>query len=410
MANVRIVGLNKVRSRHNPEVVYWYHRATGQRVDRWVDGETGQTITAEFGSAAFLARKEFLDRQAAGAPGVAPSAESVLLTPKGTVGHLIREYRGSTEFLDKAPRTRKDYSRVLEYLSGIAELEVVAVDAPFLGQTREAARRHHGRRFANYVLTVASVLFAFGIDQGLAQHNPAKAVKRVARPKNARVVNRVWKPYEFEAVLAAAKADGDSGMVAALGLARYAAMREGDVVVVPRSARAGGWITWKQGKTGVEHSVQERTALTELLDWAQAAIDQRAKERKRTPGQIAAATTIVVGKRGRPYASEDGFRANFFKLIREMTKAGKVEPGLTFHGLRSTAGTEAVEATGTREAARNLLGQTNLASTKSYVQIENRDAVGKVISILERGGNDSAKPSRRASGQSAKPTKGGGAK
>ena len=410
MTKMRIRGLNKVRSRHNPEVFYWYHRATGKRVDQWIEEATGEKVSAEFGSSAFLERKEALDREATGAPDKAAGSASVLATPRGTFGHLIREYRGSTEFLDKAPRTRSDYNKILEYLATLAPTKVEKIGSPHLAQLREKARRKHGRRFANYVLTICSVLFTFGIDQGLAKHNPAAGVNRVRKPRDARVVNRVWKPYEFEAVLAAAKADGDPGMVAALGLARYAGIREGDVIVLPRSARQGGWLTWKQGKTGQEHAVPERTALTEILDWAQAAIDERAKERKRKPGQIAAATTIVVGKRGRPYASEDGFRANFFKLIRTLTKAGKVELGLTFHGLRSTAGTEAVEATGTREAARNLLGQTDLASTKSYVQIENRDAVGKVISILERAGNDSAKPSRRASGQSAKPTKGGGAK
>ncbi|MFX4223584.1 MAG: tyrosine-type recombinase/integrase [Thalassobaculum sp.] len=410
MVTIKIKGVFATRSRHNPDIRYWYHRKTGQRVDAWIDQATGEKVTAEYGTAAFLARKEQLDRIAAGEIGAQARPAHVADRPPGSFGHLIRAYRASTEFQDKAPRTRRDYGRILEYLDIVGHLSVGEIDGPFIAQIREKAVTKHGRRFANYVLTICSVLFTFGIDQGLAQTNPAAGVKRVRRPRDARVVNRVWKPYEFEAVLAAAKADGDPGMVAALGLARYAALREGDVIVLARSARQGGWLTWRQGKTGEEHAVPERAVLTEILDWAQAAIDERSDRRKRKPGRVAAATTIVVGKRGRPYASEDGFRANFFKLIRTLTKAGKVEPGLTFHGLRSTAGTEAVEATGTREAARNLLGQTNLASTKSYVQIENRDAVGNVIRILERAGNDSAKPSRRASGQSAKPKPRGGAK
>lgn len=53
--------------------------------------------------------------------------------------------------------------------------------------------------------------------------------------------------------------------------------------------------------------------------------------------------TIVVGQRGEPF-TESGFRARFFKVIRQLVAEGKVQPGLTFHGLRHTAATKLADA------------------------------------------------------------------
>lgn len=52
---------------------------------------------------------------------------------------------------------------------------------------------------------------------------------------------------------------------------------------------------------------------------------------------------IVVGARGNPF-TESGFRARVFKLIRELRDAGRVAPGMTIHGLRTTTATMLAEA------------------------------------------------------------------
>jgi len=53
---------------------------------------------------------------------------------------------------------------------------------------------------------------------------------------------------------------------------------------------------------------------------------------------------LVVGKRGRPYEGESGFRANFFCFVRELDAAELVNRGLTFHGLRTSMATWAKDA------------------------------------------------------------------
>lgn len=53
--------------------------------------------------------------------------------------------------------------------------------------------------------------------------------------------------------------------------------------------------------------------------------------------------TIVVGQRGEAF-TESGFRARFFKVIRQLTADGEVGLGLTFHGLRHTAATMLADA------------------------------------------------------------------
>ena len=58
---------------------------------------------------------------------------------------------------------------------------------------------------------------------------------------------------------------------------------------------------------------------------------------------------LVINLKGRRY-TESGLRASFFKLIRELVKEGKVDSGLTFHGLRVTLATAIAEAGGDTEA------------------------------------------------------------
>lgn len=71
--------------------VYYYHRATGER------------ITEPVGSAAFLAHVESLN--ARGRPVQKP--------PKGTLGALFADYQSAPEFTELADLTKRDYRNVI---------------------------------------------------------------------------------------------------------------------------------------------------------------------------------------------------------------------------------------------------------------------------------------------------------
>jgi integrase len=73
---------------------------------------------------------------------------------------------------------------------------------------------------------------------------------------------------------------------------------------------------------------------------------------------------LALGGCGNPY-SFSGFRTMLTKLLDKLEKDGKVEPGLTFHGLRHTAGKQLAEMALTRTTAR-LLGHKTLVMVALY--------------------------------------------
>lgn len=92
----------------------------------------------------------------------------------GTLGMLIADYRASSTFQDLAPRTRSDYQRVFDYLRPIADAGLTKFDRPLVVRIRDKAAER-GRRFANYVKAVLSIIFGWGIERGYLAAKPRGA-------------------------------------------------------------------------------------------------------------------------------------------------------------------------------------------------------------------------------------------
>jgi hypothetical protein len=179
MTVVRIKGIKQFRDRHGK----WrrYHR------------KTGLPIKAEFGSGEFFEELARLD-------GI---AKQTVKPKSGTLGMLVTEYRASSDFSSLAPRTRADYQRVLDYLKPIADTPLIRFERGLVVRIRDKASER-GRRFANYVKAVLSILFSWGVERGYLHTNPAERVKNIRRPKGAPEANRPWTDAERHAVLDAA--------------------------------------------------------------------------------------------------------------------------------------------------------------------------------------------------------------
>lgn len=315
---IAVPGVKVYRARGN---LYAYHRATGTR------------IRAEIGTAAFLAEIERLNGRAL--------AEK----PKGgTLGALIAGYRASPEYTELAPRTRADYGKVFDYLKPLDADPLSSFTSSTMLKIRDAAFKKHKRRFANYTVAVLSVLFRWGSIREMVATNIASAVPKLRRPHGAPRANRAWSDAECETVLQAAT--GGLRVVIALGM--FAAMREGDAIRAARSWYDGEWIRWSQGKTGnpVELPVDSRL---------KAILDELPDDR----------IILAIGERGRSYTLE-GFRTVFFRLIKSLEAAGRVEPGLTFHGLRHTAGKTLAELGADPRMIGVLLGHKTLQMAALY--------------------------------------------
>src|SRR5262249_28117155 len=141
-------------------------------------------------------------------------------------------------------------------------------------------------------------------------------------PKGLPKANRRWTDEELSIVMDAAPFSLRLGV--ALGLCT--GMREADVITFPWSGYVDGKIQGRAAKTGTPIWMPAHPMLVEMLEAAS----------KLSP-------IVLIGERGRPY-TQNGFQSVFFKLIRKLVEAGKVRPGLTFHGLRTTTATKLAEA------------------------------------------------------------------
>ncbi len=359
---IRLKGIKRTTVKGH---TYYYHRATGKR------------IKATAGSAAFAEEVARLDRQATEAAQAPHSAAN-------TWTWLVELYRGSPEWEALAPRTRRDYQQVFDYLHepepgkpGMDAVPLADITGPRLIALRDKTFRKRGRSLANYVVAVVSLVFNWGRPRGKCGANPADGLPKIRRPRDARVVNRPWADSELTAVLAAAPPQ----MKIAIALGAYTGIREGDVLKLPWSAYDDEVVIYKHGKTGEPIWIPAHRDLRTVLT----AERQRLTEVAEPP---APHFTIVTNSRGQPF-TESGFRASFFKLLRDLQQKGKIAPGLTFHGLRHTVATRLADAGADERTIMAMTGHTTAAMVQRYTKsADKRRRATEAVRLLEGDESD----------------------
>lgn len=304
---------------------YCYHRATGKR------------IVEEFGSPDFFERLSALNKEAA-------QREEDAAKP-GTLKALILDYKQADEFKDLEPRTKRDYEGVFAFLEPLWEASLRAFTPPKLNNLRNKWRKERGRRFVNYVRSVLSILFGHGMSIGIMATNPARDMKTVRRPRDAKVVNRPWSLAERCAAME--RLPAHIRLPVAIGL--YTGIREGDVLRLPRNIVVDGRIAFITRKRRVAIDLHVLPGLRRAL--------QEAPKHD--------AIRLCANSRGQPW-TESGFRCSFRKALKALEKEGHIEPGLTFHGLRHTVATELAEAGVPAEDIAAVLGQRSSKIAEHY--------------------------------------------
>jgi integrase len=203
----------------------------------------------------------------------------------------------------------------------------------------------HGRRQANYVLAVISVACEFGREHGIVSDNPVKGIRRLRRSRDAQKANRPW----TEAELRTALAELPMQLRIPVALAMFTGLRKSDVIALPKTAIRAGKLWRKTSKTGQEVFLPLHPDLRALLDQA-------------PPHD---AVTITATTRGTSW-TPSGFNSTFTKAIAKLEREGKVDTGLTFHGLRQTVGTLLIKAGVNLDTVRRWLGQKTLAMAIFY--------------------------------------------
>jgi integrase len=267
-------------------------------------GQKRTRLTAQPGTPAFKAAVRTLQ----GEPQFLPE----------TWGALVAAYRASPKFKNRMLRTQQDYDKVLDYLSHFNEAPLRTFTTKQCFQIQDTAANQHGRRFANYVMQVLRLVLKWAKTHEW-EDAPTPIFEKIEAPKNAPKANRRWSDDECRIVFEEAKGT----FKVALALDMFASMRGGDIVSVPWSAYDGTHIRWNQGKTGEEVPRKPaRRMLREILDAAP----------RRGP-------TIIAGPDGKPW-SAGTFRKYLRNLVCRLECEGRVAPGLTPHGLRTTNATK----------------------------------------------------------------------
>jgi len=338
---LNLKGIKKVTSKGN---VYYYHRKTGRR------------LSAPYGSAEFVA--QFLE------------FEQLVADPKqnslpGTWGYLVEHYKQSPAFTDLKPRTKRDYNRVFDFLHREHNTEIETFTTARIARLRDATYKLKKRSFANYMVSVFSLVFNWAIDAGLATGNPAEKVKKIKRPKGKPKANRPWTEDEFKAMMKASPAQ----IRIAIALSWFTGIRQGDMCVLPWAAYDGTAININQMKTGQPLWVPVHRDLKLMLD----------AEKNKKNGLY-----VVMNSRGSPY-TESGFRAVFFKIVRDQKEKGNVDTGLTYHGLRTTVATRLAEAGAGEHVIMAVTGHTSEAAVRVYTASAQRTKNARAaIDILEQ--------------------------
>jgi len=347
MVEFKIKGIKKATAKGG---TYYYDRITGKR------------ITAEFGTAEFMIEVEALRA------GInTDEAKKSPITKNGTLGALIHAWRASPEFTGLAVRTRKDYNRIVDFLKPLTPLPISQFDQAYILKIRDKANAAHKWRFANYVVAVLSSAFSWGTLRNYAASNPALKVPKIKRPKDLAQQNRAWTDDELETAL---KTLPDHLKVA-VALSAFTGIREGDMVNLPLSADRGDEIAWRQSKTGDLVTLPIHKKLRPFLNMA-----KYLPKRK--------GTTMVIGLRGRPF-TQDGFRAVFFKAMKELESEKKVGIGLTYHGLRHTVGTKLAELGASDVEIQDTLGHRTATQAQRYRRDASKKAsAGAAIHLLSK--------------------------
>jgi integrase len=324
--------------------IYWYHRATGKRLQE--DPRT----------AAGLLEVRTLDERAKAASGALKAAT-------GTIAGLWGEYRLSPEWRGLKPRTRSDYQAVRDWLGPAAEKAVLrAITTRQVIGLRDKAFSEKGRRFANYVVQVLRMLFGWGKLRGHLDSNPAAGVPSIRKPIGAPVVNRPWEADEIAAFALGCPFQ----ILVPFALGLFASMRQGDALIVTRRAYDGGVLRFVAGKNGEAQVIPTTGVLKAILDLAV----QRAK--------ASDALQLALTAGGRPWTAS-GFRASFFKRVRKLQDAGAIRSGATFHGLRHTIATLARNDGHSESRVAAAIGDRSPAMAQIYGRDADRQGAQTLI-------------------------------
>lgn len=307
---------------------YYYYCRNGHRI----------RFKSEFGTAAFI--QEVIDLEKSFSPHLEPI--------DATFRDLVAAYKASPDYVLLKDATRLSYERALKVLTPWFDVKLKDFKRASIIQFRDQVLLPKYRSWmANYAVSVLSIVFRFGLDHGFLETNPLRDRVRKIRVQKIGFPNRPWTAPERSVVLNHAPPH----IRLPLALAMCTGLRKADVFSIMMTAIKGGQISVCTSKRGIPVRLPLHPTLVNAL-----------AERPKSD-----AAQIAVRSDGQPW-TPDGFDTMWHRLKIRLEAEGKIEKGLTMHGLRHTLGVLLKEAGAHDGEIADVLGQSTTAMARYYSQ------------------------------------------
>lgn len=337
---VKVSGLKQYTDRHGKRRVY--HRASGTPIDASL---SGQEIAAE------VARLDKLHGK--------------VEAKAGTLASLLVSWKSSPAFTEGlAARTQSDYRKIMDYLEPIGGTPLTEIGSGFIAKLRDKTIKKKRVGFTNHMLAMLSSAFKHGLEYELVETNPCREIAKAKMTAERKRPNRAWTPEERANVPAVAWPQ----LRLPLLLARTWGIRRGDIVKLPRSAYADGWLTFRAGKNDALLTLPVRGDLKREVE---AAIDA---------APSGDSTLLCLNTRGKPW-TENGLSVQIAKFLTECRKKGIMGPKGSIHGLRHSVGAELRAAGYSAEQRKMILGHETDEMAEHYSS--SADVRGELIAMAD---------------------------
>jgi integrase len=249
----------------------------------------------------------------------------------GTFDALIAGYKAAPEFTMRTARTLSEYTRHLNTISRIWGHRLVrGVRAKHVLELRDAFAETPTK--ADHLVSVLSLLIAWGIPRDYADINPCREISDLAQSDG-------YPPWE-EADIDYAQGQLAAHLWRVAAVALYTGQRQSDVLKMDWSAIAAGGdeIRVRQDKTRKPLWIPIHRELRPVLDRLEKV-----------------STRILTNSRRLPWAS--GFKAAWQNEMSKPVFAAFRERRLVFHGLRKSSVVMLLEAGCTDAEVAAITGQ-----------------------------------------------------
>lgn len=264
-----------------------------------------------------------------------------------TLKDLFEEFRVSKDYLKLAYSTKRQNEKIFDRLPIVQHLHFKTLTAPDLYRLRDRAAVKVTDDYANRLIKLLRVIFAYALERGHVTHNVAKNVKmiKIARETKA---NRPWSEKEIRVVLSASPPHIRTPLLFMLNTG----FSPVDAFSLTKDKIKDGMIPTARSKTGV-------AVMWKVSGAVLSAIEQHMNAHT--------SDKVFANSYGNAW-TQDGFNAVWQRLKKKLASEGRVGSDLTLYGLRHTMAALLKQAGYADEQIAESLGQSTTGATLRYIQ------------------------------------------